>query len=323
MKYCNICGTLNLDENNFCTHCGSDFTIEVLCPHCNSFNPCDGVFCIKCNRKINPIEINNFNAFFIEHNLSLIVGSDFSGDDYSLILDKIFKKLDYVNLGGLPLKNKILQIANSFTRVVTKSSGVSLGEYGVNIIFYDDRLDDSIQISTIIHELAHFLLFDIVVNILAYVFDIIPSPVLKSFVEYVLTLPEMEIINEYCAHTVQNRFIPHQYQSFDSFNSCVNKLDLGSEEIEDYMLLGNSFAGDIIDYLERYIDESLRESIRLQFKIDGVAKSELIYQDFNGCLEVDEKIKYLIGVFASFFNIFLNNEEVREELEYVKLKFEN
>lgn len=324
MKYCDVCGTLNSGGNDYCTHCGCDFSFANVCPFCNYFNELDSVYCDKCNERIYPIEINSFDDFFNEHNFSLIVNPDFSGDDYYLILDKIFKKLDYLDFEGLPLKNKIIQIANSFTMVITKSSGVSMGEFGVDIIFYDDRLDDSLQISTIIHELAHFLLFDIVVNILCCVFEINPSPVLKSFVEYVLTLPEMEVINEFCAHTVQNRFIPHQYQSFGSFNACVNNLNLGSDDIEDYMLLGNSFAGDIIDYLQKYIDETLRESIKLQFKIDNVPTGDLVYNDFNGCLDVDVKIKYILGVYASFFDVFLNNEETREEeLMSIKLKFEN
>ena len=90
-----------------------------------------------------------------------------------------------------------------------------------------------------------------------------------------------------------------------------------------YMLLGNSFAGDIIDYLQKYIDETLRESIKLQFKIDNVPSNDLVYNDFNGCLDADGKIKYLIAIFGAYFNDFLNNEETREELMYIKLRFEN
>ena len=32
--HCDICGTLNLKENNYCTHCGNKLIMEHVCPYC-------------------------------------------------------------------------------------------------------------------------------------------------------------------------------------------------------------------------------------------------------------------------------------------------
>lgn len=324
MKNCEVCGTLNFKKNNYCTHCGCRIIGENICPYCGTKNPDSSSFCIKCNRKIDSIAIDDFDVFFNEHNRFLMLNGKITDDQYVDILKRMFKKLDYAEITGQTPKEKIIQIANVFTPVIPKSSGVAYGEYGVNVIFYDDRLDDSLQISTIIHELAHFLLFDFCVNSLCEILDVEESPVIKSFIEHFLTLPEIEIINEYCAHTVENRFIPFEFQNFKSFEKCVLDLGLNQQDIEDFVLLGNSYAKDFIHFLERYINEKLRQSIKLQFKRDFPnPKKEIVSYANNALLSIEEKNRLFISLMVYSFESLYNNEEARYELEYIKSKFED
>jgi hypothetical protein len=324
MKNCDVCGTWNLKENNYCTHCGCSIVEINICPFCGQVNPDANDFCIKCHNQITPIFIDSFDVLFSDYNRSLIINAHLSDDEYLNILKRMFKKLDYFSITGNTPKEKVLQIANVFTYVVPKSSGIEYGEYGCTIIFYDDRLDDSIQISTIIHELAHFLLFELCESMLCEIFDVKSSSVLKAFVEYFLTSPETEVINEFYAHTVENRFIPLQFQSFNSFLSCAASLGLSDEDAVIFIQLGNSYAQDIIHFLEHYIDENLRELIKLQFKRDMVKpKGNIDYNFEKGLLPISEKNKYLIGLMALCFESLYNNKEARKELEYQKIKFED
>ena len=268
MKNCDVCGTFNLDENNYCTHCGCRIVNENICPFCGVKNPDSSNVCINCHKQITPIAIDSFDVLFSDYNRSLLLNPNFSVEDYFNILKSMFKKLDYIEISGKTPKEKVLQIANVFTPVIPKSNGLVYGEYGSPVIFYDDRLDESLQISTIIHELAHFLLFDLSVNILCEILDIAPSPVIKSFIDHFLIDSEVEIINEFYAHSVENRFIPLKYQDFNSFFMCISKLGFSADDVEDFIVLGNSLAHDIIFFLQKYIDDNLRESIKLQFKID-------------------------------------------------------
>lgn len=323
MKNCEVCGTLNLKENNYCTHCGCRIVDENICPFCGEKNSDSSELCINCHRHITPIAIDSFHDLFTDHYFSLLVNPNFTVRDYINILNRIFKKLDYVELTGTP-KEKVLQIANAFTSVIPISSGVVHGEYAIQYIFYDDRLDESFQISTIIHELAHFLLFDLSVKILCEIFDVKASPVLKSFVEYVFVSSEIKITNEFYAHTVENRYIPIEFQRFNSFFQCVNDLGISEEDSQIFIQLANSYAQDIIVFLDKYIDEDLRESIKLQFKIDMVKPKNNIYKDFTKeQVDHDEKNNMLIGLMAVYFEMLYKNEEAIEELEHTKNKFED
>ena len=68
MKYCDICGSINLKENNFCIHCGCEFVSENICPHCGEINQNNALFCIKCNNQINPLAIDSFDTLFSDYN---------------------------------------------------------------------------------------------------------------------------------------------------------------------------------------------------------------------------------------------------------------
>lgn len=71
-------------------------------------------------------------------------------------------------------------------------------------------------------------------------------------------------MNEYCAHTVEGRFIPHGYQNYGSFNSILEDLkdELDKETAFISLVLGNTLAEDIIHLLEHFIDDDLRCEIK-------------------------------------------------------------
>lgn len=323
MKNCDVCGTLNLKENIYCTHCGCKILVENICPFCGQKNPDSNQFCINCEKQITPVAIDSFDILFSDYNRELISNAEFSFDDYFNILERIFKKLHYFKITGRTPKEMLLQIANVFTLVVPKSSGVVHGEMGNSVIYYDDRLDDSSQISAIIHELAHFLLFDISVNILCEILDVKPSATIKSFIESFLIVPEMELMNEYCAHTVENRFIPLKFQNFKSFEKCANNFGSDFENMLDFVIMGNTFAKHIIIYLEKYIDEKLRELIKFQFKNDGKTVNEVVSYSITEYFSVEENTQRFIILMAGYFDDLCHNEEARGELEYIKFKFES
>ena len=45
MKTCDICGTLNFNDNNYCTFCGNKIAIENICPFCNKLNSDTATHC--------------------------------------------------------------------------------------------------------------------------------------------------------------------------------------------------------------------------------------------------------------------------------------
>lgn len=319
MKDCEICGTLNFKENNYCTHCGNKFISENICPYCGESNLDYATHCIKCQKQINPIVINDFDTLLSDYNHDLLLNAKISDEDYGRLLSNLFARANFVEVNGKTTKEKILSLASIFTECKTKARGYERGYIFLgNCIYYDDRLDDSVQISTIIHELAHYFLFSIIESMLCKLFNVNPSSTLQSFVWYFLTLPEFKIMNEYCAHTVEGRFIPYGFQNYGSFNVLVETTQIDQESLDTMIIFGNSFANEIIVYLEKFIDEKLRQEIKIQYRKDLNSPSyESIFKETNDCLPLNLKNSMLLNILYDIFKE-ATKENVREELEDIK-----
>ncbi len=319
VKECDVCGTLNLKENNYCTHCGNKLILEHICPFCGETNPDFSTMCVKCNSQINPISIEDFETLFSEFNQNLLLDAQISNEQYNQILSNIFIRAEYFDIWGDTIRNKILNLAGIFTECKPKARGYERGFIFLgNSIYYDDRLDDSVQIATIIHELGHFFLFEIIENLLCHVFKVKSSSTLQSFVWYFLTLPEFKIMNEYCAHTVEGRFIPYGYQNYGSFNVLVESYGFDDDSLDSMMILGNSFANEIIIYLEKYIDDELRSEIKLQYRKDLTQPSyESIFKETDNCFPLDVKNSVLLKMLHDVLKEVSSSEDINE-LESIK-----
>ena len=320
LKLCDICGTYNLKENNYCVHCGNRMITEHFCPHCNEINSDHATYCIKCGKQINPISIDDFDDLFTEYNQNLLLNATISNEEYNKLLQEVFLRAEYFDMRGDTIKDKILNFASIFTHCYPKSRGYERGFIFLgNSIHYDDRLDDSVQIATIIHELAHYFLFNIIESLLCDILKVKPSSVIQSFVWYFLMFPEFKIMSEYCAHTVEGRFIPYGYQNYGSFNSLVENCGFDEESLQTMIKLGNSFANEIIVYLEKYIDDDLRNEIKLQYRKDLTPPTnESILSETDDCFSITLKNKLLISMLGDVLKEVSNDKGARKELESIK-----
>ena len=320
MRSCDVCGTMNFKENNYCIHCGNKLIFEHICPVCGQSNPDHANHCVKCSSQINPISIDDFETLFSPFNQNLLENAQISNDEYLQILSNIFVRAEYADVWGETTRNKILNLAGIFTECKPKARGYERGFIFLgNDIYYDDRLEDAVQISTIIHEMGHFFLFEIIESLLCNIFKVKPSSTIQSFVWYFLTLPEFEIMNEYCAHTVEGRFIPYGHQNYGSFNILVERYAVDEESLESMEKLGNSFANEIITYLEKYIDEDLRNEIKLQYRKDQISPSrESLLKETNESFELSIKNLVMINMLCDVLKEVSKNSEALKELESIK-----
>lgn len=319
LKTCDICGTLNFKVNNYCTHCGNKLIWEHICPICGESNSDLATHCRKCKSQLNPISIDDFETLFSQFNLNLLENAEITDEEYNSMLSNIFIRADYIDVWGDSTRNKILNLAGIFTECKTKARGYERGYIFLgNGIYYDDRLEDSIQIATIIHELGHYFLFDIIETLLCNVFKVKPSSTIQSFVWYFLMLPEFQIMSEYCAHTVEGRFIPYGHQNYGSFNALVENIGVDEESLESMIKLGNSFANEIIVYLEKYIDEDLRNEIKMQYRKDLTPPTyESILKETDSCFPLDIKNSLLLRMLYDVLNEVSDSEAITE-LESIK-----
>ena len=127
---------------------------------------------------------------FTDENINKIIKCSIAIDEYEEILFKITQdsknKLseiinDYnLNLNELSPKDKILLYSKSFTQTEYKSVGRLLGSYAFNKIQIDDRLPNPLIITSIIHELSHFLLEKILKEVLMKILNTNDTPLISQ-----------------------------------------------------------------------------------------------------------------------------------------------
>ena len=292
-----------LDFNEIEMDICSDVEIhDKYCPECGRGYPSDEDVCMDClvrlrssSGRLDVRDIESDPQFALDgendfksieellgdENLALIDGFDFSADDYSGILRDIrFKgfenfvmliKENKIDFDSLSILEKVTLFAKSFVKVGYKSSGEQLGYFELDRIVVDDRQTWSLQITTLIHELSHFILQEIITRILCRLLDASRNSVMQEFAAYILSCTAFaQLVDEYAAHNVEGRFTVFGFQDYSSFLQIEKNLEgeMTREEIEITKSIGNTFAISIREIFEALIDRELRDEIKEQFLDD-------------------------------------------------------
>ena len=277
-----------------------------ICPKCGEKSPDISNFCIECGAEF---ESNlGFDKYINQKTIDILESTKLSEEEYKNILNDIIDnaKLNYNKLISessftkkdmFPLDD-VKFIAQSFASLSFKTDGLDYGHYGFNLIEIDERLNSSLQIFTIIKELAHHLLAEILENVLVYVLDVEKDDELESIVATTFKFEAPRLMDEYCACMTQEYFIPYGSQNYNSFYEFYdNVVDKNSEEVIFYLNLANSLAHDVIYILNKFIDDKLREKIKIQFKVDDIPNDNISVGLNNLILlKEDEKINSITSI---------------------------
>lgn len=141
------------------------------------------------------------------------------------------------------------------------------------------------KIRTIIHELSHFLFSELLEQVMSEILDTDKTDILEAYIFYTLTnVNDFYLMDEYCACTVEGRFVPMGHQDYTSFINSLNRKTFSNDE--DISTYGNTFVGYIMTIMESFIDEDLIEDIRNEASdIDYPNKEHIKY-------ETDESVEW-------------------------------
>ena len=139
--------------------------------------------------------LDTFDELFNQNNLIFLNHNDLSLNQYKDILNRINLKSgeilkntinkNFVDVESLDLVDKIILYVKCFVDVKTKSGGSDSGEYFLNQITFDDRMYDSAQIFTLIHELSHHLLREILQQSLMHMLNSSKNELIIYFINYI------------------------------------------------------------------------------------------------------------------------------------------
>ena len=225
---------------------------------------------------------NNFdeiNTLFNEENIQKLQKFEFTYKDYNNILKNIKKSYsqslkEIIEKYGLEEKfnslsplDKVLLFAKSFTNVKYKKIGDDYGYLYFNTIYVEERLDEPLIITTIIHELTHFILAEILKQVIMNVLKTNKNHLIESFIFMILQEDLWYLLDEFCAHSVEGRFTLYGYQDYGSYEYKLNEVssNLSHNDIDYSLNIASNFAQDINKIIESYIREGLRQDIKKEF----------------------------------------------------------
>ena len=277
---------------------------DIYCSKCGEKNSISEDYCIECGsilRKLDKYEsgdrITSFEDMFTQKHKEQLNETPLTNEIYELILDNIYEtgKKSLKNKGSTALE-KVADVVEAYAKWSYKSKGGELGFYSANNIKLDDRLNDSVQIATLIHELSHHLLAEIHEQILMYFWEVEKTYEIEVFVQYILASGTVHLMNEYCAHTVEGRFIPHGYQNYGSFNSILeeqkDELDHDTREIKQ-------------QYNKDQLPPSYSQiGMETTDMMDGNSRNELIMGPLAGSFDAAMKNPDFKNVLNEFLDTF-------------------
>ena len=186
---------------------------------------------------------------------------------YQIVMDDLIEEYD-IDFEGLHILDKILLFSKSFAKTEYKAGGGDLGHYVSNYIYIDDRQEAAYQITTMIHEISHFIFKEIFEQVISILLNTDKTDLIEGLVCWVLEKdPFNNLIDEYCAHTVEGRFAPIGYQDYGSYIKAVDEFSQNHSPklVETAEVIGNTFAQHIMPIIESFVGEYLREEIKIEF----------------------------------------------------------
>lgn len=286
-----------------CPKCKKRFdAFENFCPDClvtlKYPQEMDDIKGIEINSKIEFKGSGDSSNILTKDNIELVCNFDFTIDDFNDIVHSIkaqgFRNLDNaikdnsIDLDSLNILDKVLLFAKAFVSVEYKSYGEDLGYFQFNKIYVDDRQRKSLQITTLIHELSHFLLKEFLVHTTCKILDVNKNRHVEAVIIYILSNSSFNsLIDEYAAHSVEGRFTIFGYQDYSSFTAIQKDLD--SEHVDIAKTIGNTFAIYIKELLEGFLDWDLREDIKTQFLKDTIESPDYRQLQLENCNKLSDE----------------------------------
>ena len=266
-----------------------------------------------------------FRKLVNKENMNILYKNKFSVKDYEKILDNIYTS------GVIHLKlkesdtalEKIKKIASQYAQIVIDDNTDLQGYYIHNKLFINDTLPDSLQITTIIHELAHQLYAEIFEQIIKQTLNVHDEYIIQSFIMFMLNNSiENRAATEYISYIIEGRFTPLECQNFIPFLQLLMQLEIDVDHSKQYFIYGHEVSHHIQDILDKIITPDIKDEIKKQFEIDDIEKynQQLKFEYCDERFSTEETIEIMNEMILFIYDYFLNGDgKITELLENYEL----
>jgi len=334
VKQCKACGAKYPENYDYCVRCHFDEPLEPITEiiQINNIETHPNRY---YDFKQYPNRFDEINELLTQSNINKLTDFNLDESHFTDIIKNIektykeilFNLIDTYNIDfdSITPLEKILLFSKSFVKTEYKEGGGDLGHFEFNEIYIDDRATNALQITTILHELSHFLLAEILEQIVSLLLNTNKTDAVEAFVCYTLVCDDFNyLIDEYCAHTVEGRYAVLGYQDYGSYKSILSNFIKNNNE--DYVdvakSIGNTFAFYIKQIMNSFIDDKLREDIKNEFlKINDSPKYSELQFETTEVFDWERFSKAIKLMLTNNVEDIMNNPYDMDKLKLYAVKF--
>ena len=301
----------------------------IYCPNCGEANYSLNRDCTKCKSTLVSYmtdygnEIISYDEILSQEAIKRIEKAKITPEFYDYILKTISDKCNKIDFSGdVNVYDKIVHITRKFVDVIFEYH-INPNMYGVymnDLVHINSNKSFSQQCASLIRYLSVEIHLEIMEAIFMYIFDVKNNAFVRNFIYSCRDINiNEELIHMYYPIQVEAHFIPPEYHSYDRINDIMGYIQykkiMEPEEFRAHLILGNSFARDIIKILDNVIDENMKKQLAKEYEFDNELPVKGS-KNFN----VDETLKFNDIIKAIKINMietikFINeNESIRKKL---------
>ena len=308
----------NKDYLIYCTNCGKEnYPLNTTCTQCN--HP------LITYRIEYGNEIRSFDEILCEDSIKKIENTKIPIEFYEYIKEIITKKCENIDFSqDVNVYDKILRICRHYANIIPNDQIEANGEYNFNSILFNPTLPRSQKCATLIKYLAVDIHIEIMEYLFMYIFDVKNNVYVKSFINFMRNNLQELIIEKYYQAKVESHFIPKEYSNYEEvdrlyLDTVVYNKHIDEETFNIGLIIGNSFAQEIIGILENVITESIQKDLAQEFVYDNEQKiDDLKNYEINDIISVDEILKTSKNTMLKTIKYLMEVKEAHEELNEMK-----
>lgn len=306
-------------------------SVLIYCPECGKENYPLNRTCINCNSTLISFateidsQMNSFEEILTEENIKKITETDIPLDFYEYLLDSIVKRSEDTHLkDDLNVLEKILLICNNYVKIRNNDQIGTFGLYDYNTIVINPTYSKSLQSATLIKNLSIDIHLEILESFFMYIFNVKSNVYIRSFIDYCRYSSAFEnFIQKYYSSRVEAHFLPNEYDNYEDVEQLYFSNIFEEKEFKKGLLLGNTYAQEIIKIFEKIFNEEIIEELAEQFKLDNEDKTDAIRRfECDKVMTNEEMILALKNNMVDTIKYLMNTEEARKKLNEIKKVFE-
>ena len=309
----------------------SDKDFLIYCPECGKENYPLNRKCNFCNATLVSFatrsnkQMDSFDEILTQDNINKISQTDIPLEFYEYLLDLIVKQSEKTHLNDdMSVLEKILLICNNYVKIRNNEQIGTFGLYDYNTIIINPTYSQSLQSATLIKNLSVHIHLKLLESFFMYIFDVPSNVYVESFIDYCRYSSAFEnFVQKYYSSKIEAHFTPDEYDNYEDVEQIYFSNLFEEKEFKRGLLIGNTYAQEIIRIFEQIFNKQIKDELSQQFKTDNEDSTDAVRRfECDNVMKKEEMILIMKENMIDTIRYLVDNEDARKKLNEIKKVFE-